>query len=73
MIIFLTYDIEKLLFSICHFFCFWQYTSLHKDLPRTSLGVFLVTSPSNSDVAFNIACELSQLMGKTEFSSFAKN
>ena len=27
----------------------------------------------NSDVTLNVACELSQPMGKTEFSSIAKN
>ena len=49
----------------------------HNHLLQTSFGVFHsgaydVTYEITSDVTFNIACELSQPMGKTEFFSTAK-
>ena len=51
----------------------------HNDLFRTLFGVFhggaKVTSflKLNSDVTFNVACELSRPRGETEFSIIAKN
>ena len=51
----------------------------HNDLFRTLFSVFhgdvcdVTSEIQNSDVTFNIAYELSQPMGKTEFSSTAIN
>ena len=45
-----------------------------KDLFRTFFGVFRGgTKMTSSDVTFNVAFELSQPIGKTEFFSNAKN
>ena len=68
----------KLLNIIRYFFHFGHFTS-HNDLLRTSFGVFhgsecdVASENYNSDVTFNVACVLSQPMGKTKFSSSAKN
>ena len=70
---FFTYDIKNYYYisTVLHF---WQHAS-HNDLPRTSFGDFRGDATydiKKSDVTFNVSCELSQPICKTELSSAAK-
>ena len=78
MITFLTYDIKNYYLS---FIISYIFDILHciMTFPGSHSVIFVrrisdVTSEiKSSDVTFNITCELSQPMGKTEFSSTAEN
>ena len=78
MIMFLTCDTKSYYISVVLFYFFTFYVAL-RPFPKVILcfpwwcksGV--ISESSNSDDTFNVACELSQPLGKTEFSSTAKN
>ena len=57
-------------------FPFFLQFLLYDDQLRTLFGVFITAREERlytTDVTFSVSCELSQSMGKTEFSSTAKN
>ena len=77
LVIFLTYDIKKCYLSYVFSFIYDILRRIPTFLERHSTffrgGACDATSEiKSSDVTFNAACELSQSIGKTEFSSTAK-
>ena len=78
MIIFLTHDIKNFIYYLS-FLSFLTFFAIKRFFPNviqcfTLWCISDVTSEiQSSDVMFNVGCELSQPMGKTEFSSKAKN
>ena len=79
MIIFLTYDIKNhsksfIISFIFDILCSIMTFSVHHSVLFHGNGKSdVIIEIQHSDVTFNVAYELSQPMGKTEFSSTAKN
>ena len=78
MIIFVAYDIKNYNLSLVISFIFYILSRImifseHHSVFLNGAKNDVTSEIKCSDVTFNIACELSQPVGKTEFSSTAKN